>query len=222
MDIGGTSQAVSAYMTRVYGWMLAGVLITALTSWFVLDSEVGFRIVSSGLFFPLIIAEFVLVFAISGWVMKMSSSVAALCFLAYSFLNGLTLSVILSNYTGESIVNTFVTVAVMFGALSLYGLTTKRNLSAIGQFMFMGLIGLVVASVLNIFIASSGLNFIINIIGVIVFSGLTVYDNQKIRENFLEYGGELASKTAILGALTLYLDFINLFLFILRLLGRRD
>jgi hypothetical protein len=173
----------------------------------------------------LIIAQFGLVIALSGFIEKMNTITAMGSFLLYSALNGLTLSALLLIYSETAIVTSFLSSAGMFGAMSLYGAITKKDLSGIGSFMFMGLIGIILASIVNMFLGSDALSFAISIIGVLVFTGLTAYDTQKIKESAeLEFhGSEIATKGAILGALTLYLDFINLFIFTLRLLGgRRD
>jgi FtsH-binding integral membrane protein len=215
-------KAQSQFLSRVYGWMVGGLLLTAITAWWVTTSVEVMNAVYSYMLF-LIIAEFGLVIFLSARIQKMSKNTAIGSFLGFAFLNGLTLSIVLLAYTEESIYTTFIITAVMFGALSLYGFTTKKSLSGMGSFMFMGLIGIVVASIVNIFIASSALHFAISIIGVIVFAGLTAWDTQKLKEMYeVQYqGDEIATKGAVMGALTLYLDFINLFLFLLRLFGNR-
>ncbi len=214
--------AQQQFLTKVYGWMVGGLLITAATAWWVATTPAVLEKVFGMMLF-LVLAEFGLVIYLSARIHKMSKTAAMVSFLAFSFLNGVTLSVILLAYTQESVYNTFLIAAVMFGALSLFGFTTKKSLSGVGSFMFMGLIGIIIASIVNIFIASSALNFAISIIGVIVFAGLTAWDTQKLKEMYLiQYqGNEMATKGAIIGALTLYLDFINLFLFLLRLFGNR-
>ncbi len=215
-------QAQQRFLSKVYGWMVGGLLLTAGTAWWVATTPAVLEKVLGMMLF-LVLAEFGLVIYLSARIHKMSKTSAMVSFLAFSFLNGVTLSVILLAYTQESVYNTFLIAAVMFGALSLYGFTTKKSLSGMGSFMFMGLIGIIIASIVNIFIASSALNFAISIIGVIVFAGLTAWDTQKLKEMYLvQYqGNEMATKGAIIGALTLYLDFINLFLFLLRLFGNR-
>ncbi len=214
-------EAQKAFLSKVYAWMLSGLLITGFTAMFALEWGVVQSIMASPLAFVLIIAQFGLVIALSGWIEKMSVQTAALSFLFYSFLTGLTFSLIFLMYTSESIYNTFFVTAGAFGALSLYGFTTKKSLSGMGSFLFMGLFGIIFASIANMFIASSALNFTITIIGVLVFSGLTAYDTQRIKEMYRlqEQGDDVATKGAIMGALRLYLDFINLFLMLLRLLG---
>lgn len=199
----------------VYGWMAAGLAITALVSMAVVSSPallnmlLGNRIV----FIGLMIAELGLVFAVGGFAARMGTVTAAPLFLLYSALNGVTISGIFLVYTGQSIASAFVTTAGTFGAMSIYGLVTKRDLTSLGSFCFMGLIGVVIASIVNIFLQSSMIQFIGSGIGLIVFIGLTAYDTQKLKG---ASGG-----AAVAGALDLYLDFINLFLIILRFFGGR-
>jgi hypothetical protein len=174
------------------------------------------------MFFALIIAELGLVFFISARAEKLAPPTAAGLFALYSALNGVTLSVILIAYTGESVAGTFVVTAGMFGALALFGSTTKRSLAGVGQFMMMGLIGLILASVIGLFWHNDALQFLISVVGVIVFTGLTAYDAQRLKQMALALpDGQLAGY-AIVGALSLYLDFINLFLMLLRFTGRRE
>jgi uncharacterized protein len=224
MDEQAIAQVQQGFLTKVYGWMVLGLLITGITAWYVFDSMLYVELFANSMFFWLIMfGEIALVWGISAGINKLSKASASLLFFLYSFLNGLTLSVILAVYTAESVQNVFLLSAVMFGSLSAYGYFTKKNLSAVGSFMFMGLIGVIGVSVLNIFIHSSALNFAISVIGVLVFAGLTAYDTQKLKQMSLGLSedGELASKGAIVGALSLYLDFINLFLMLLRLFGGR-
>ena len=208
-------------MRQVYAWMGAGLAITAfmalitLSSPALLNSILGNRLV----FFGLIIGELALVFTLSGAINKLSATTATLIFVAYSALNGVTLSVVALAYTASSITSTFVTTAGMFGAMSVYGYMTKKDLTSWGSFLFMGLIGVVIASVVNIFVGSSAVSWVISGIGVIVFTGLTAYDTWKIKEMAAQ--GSEGRKPAIMGALTLYLDFINLFLMLLRFTGDR-
>jgi hypothetical protein len=174
------------------------------------------------MFFALIIAELGLVFFISARAERLAPQTAAGLFALYSALNGVTLSVILIAYTGESVASTFVVTAGMFGALALFGSTTKRSLAGVGQFMMMGLIGLILASVIGLFWHNDALQFLISVVGVIVFTGLTAYDAQRLKQMALALpDGQLAGY-AIVGALSLYLDFINLFLMLLRFTGRRE
>ena len=173
-------------------------------------------------FFVLIIAELGLVFFISARADRLAPTTASGLFALYSALNGVTLSVILVVYTGESIATTFLITAGMFGALALWGSTTRRSLAGMGQFMFMGLIGLVLASIVGIFWQSDALQFLISVVGVIVFTGLTAYDAQRLKQMALALPEGQVAGYAIVGALSLYLDFINLFLMLLRFTGRRD
>lgn len=213
------------YMTKVYGWMALGLAITGTVCFYTVTLPVLTGIVSSSLIIPLIIGQFVLVIALSGWVQRMSIPVAASMFLIYSALNGLTLSVIFYKYTTDSLTNAFVTAALAFGALSLYGFTTKKNLISWKSFFFIGLIGVILAFVVEMFLHTGALGFAATIIGVLVFAGLTAYDSNRIKETYVELAGtegeSLAGRFAIRGALTLYLDFINLFLLLLRLFGSR-
>lgn len=206
---------------QVYAWMGIGLALTAvmalvtLSSPAILNAVVGNRIV----FYGLMIGELALVFTLSGAINRLSGAMATLIFMLYSLLNGITLSILAMVYTANSIASTFVITGGMFGAMSLYGYMTKKDLTSWGSFLFMGLIGVVIASVVNIFIGSSAVSWVISSIGVIVFTGLTAYDTWKIKE--LAAQGIEGRKPAILGALTLYLDFINLFLMLLRFTGNR-
>ncbi len=218
-------RAQQSFLSRVYAWMVGGLLLTGAAAWYVASSGAYYMIFANNLiFWGLIIGELVLVAVISSKIESMSKATAGGLFLLYSVLNGITLSAIFVIYTAESIQNVFFISAAMFGALSAFGFFTKRNLSGIGSFMFMGLIGVLIAGLINMFIGSSALDFAISIIGVIVFAGLTAWDTQKLKAMYsLQFENqEMAAKGAINGALMLYLDFINLFLFLLRLFGRRD
>jgi len=208
---------------QVYAWMGCGLALTALMALITVSTPqllqviVGNRLV----FYGLMIGELALVFTLSGAIHRMSAGVATMLFIGYSALNGLTLSVIFLVYTADSIASTFAVSAAMFGAMSIYGYATKKDLTSWGSFLFMGLIGIVIASLVNIFLRSNAVSWVVSAIGVIVFTGLTAYDTWKIKA--LAAAGEEGRKPAILGALTLYLDFINLFLMLLRLMGgRRD
>jgi FtsH-binding integral membrane protein len=173
------------------------------------------------LWLPLIIAEFVMVLAFTWMAPRASTPVAAGMFLVYAFMNGLTFSVLFLVYTGGSIAATFGITAAMFGAMSVYGTVTKKDLSSWGGFLFMGLIGLIVAGVVNVFLQSPAMNFVVSLVGVVVFTGLTAYDTQKLRQIHANSGYSSAGSLAITGALVLYLDFVNLMLYLLRLFGRR-
>jgi FtsH-binding integral membrane protein len=213
--------AQNTLIRQVYAWMGGGLLVTAflamvtISSPGMLNAVFGNRLV----FYGLILGELGLVVAISGAINKLSAATASLLFLLYAALNGITMSVIFAVYTAESITSTFVITAATFGAMSVFGYLTKRDLTGWGSFLFMGLIGVVIASLVNIFTKSSAAAWIISAVGVIVFTGLTAYDTQKIKA--MAATGAEGRKPAILGALTLYLDFINLFLMLLRLLGNR-
>jgi hypothetical protein len=208
--------------------MAIGLGLTGFVAFYVSNSEAIMRLIFGNqlIFFGLIIGELALVFTISARVHKMQASTATSLFVLYAALNGVTLSAIFLVYTRASITSTFFICSATFIAASIFGMTTKRDLTSMGQFLFMGLIGIVIASVVNLFMRSSGISMIVSYIGVIVFVGLTAYDTQKLRTMALSQpagidGGTLR-KGAILGALTLYLDFINLFLMLLRILGSRD
>ena len=213
--------AQNTLIRAVYAWMGGGLMITALMAMVTISSPaminalLGNRLV----FYGLIFGELGLVIAISGAINRLSAAMASMLFVLYAALNGVTFSVIFAVYTAESIGSTFVITAATFGAMSVYGYVTKRDLTGWGSFLFMGLIGVVIASVVNIFTQSSAAAWVISALGVIVFTGLTAYDTQKIKA--MAAAGAEGRKPAILGALTLYLDFINLFLMLLRLLGNR-
>lgn len=219
---------VNEFIRSVYNWMAIGLGITGLVAFYISNSETMLRLIFGNqlVFFGLIIGELALVFSISARVHKMQASTATSLFMLYAALNGATLSAIFLVYTRSSITSTFFICAATFIAASIYGMVTKRDLTSVGQFMFMGLIGIVIASVVNLFIRSSGVSLIVSYIGVIVFVGLTAYDTQKLRTMALAQPEGLDSATvrkgAILGALTLYLDFINLFLMLLRIMGSRE
>ena len=208
--------------------MAIGLGLTGFVAFYVSNSEAMMRLIFGNrlVFFGLIIGELALVFSISARVNKMRASTATSLFLLYAALNGATLSTIFLIYTRTSITSTFFICAATFVASSIFGMVTKRDLTSMGQFMFMGLIGIVIASVVNLFVHSSGMSLIVSYIGVIVFVGLTAYDTQKLRAMAISQpdglDGGTIRKAAILGALTLYLDFINLFLMLLRILGSRD
>lgn len=211
-------------LTRVYAWMTAGLLTTGAISMAVANTPALVSLIFGNmiLFFGLIIAELALVWVLSANLMRLSPAAATGMFLGYAALNGLTLSVIFLAYTAASIASTFFITAGTFAVMSLVGYTTKRDLSGMGGILFMGLIGIIIASIVNIFVASSALYWLISVIGVLVFVGLTAYDTQKIKRMIAQVRGEDAEgRVAVYGALNLYLDFINLFLFLLRLLGNR-
>jgi FtsH-binding integral membrane protein len=216
------AEVQARFVTKVFGWMSLALAITAVVSMFVASTPALIQDIFSNrlLFWGLIIAEFGIVFWLSGFINKMSAATATAAFIGYSVLNGLTLSVIFLVYTQAAIASAFAITCGTFGAMSLYGYFTKTDLTKIGNICFMALIGVIIASLVNIFWANSTLYWIINYVGVLVFVGLTAYDTQKIKQLSLGAGdAESSRKLAIIGALNLYLDFINLFLFILRILG---
>lgn len=219
-------QAQREYMQRVYGWMVGGLVVTAVVALFVASSmETFIGLWSNPLFSTItMLAPLGLVFFISGAIHRISAATASMLFIVYSALMGLSLSRIFIAFDPSSIASTFFISAGMFASMSAYGWLTKRDLSSMGSFLFMGLIGVVLAAVVNWFLNSSALDFAISVVGVLVFTGLTAYDTQRLKEEYV-VGSEATAagkKAAILGALSLYLDFINLFLFLLRLLGRRN
>lgn len=224
---GGLSveSAQQRFVTKVFWWMCAALLTTAAVSYYVVSSEQLLMtiITNRALFFGLIIAELGIVIAISAALNRLSSMAATGLFFLYAALTGATISVVFVAYTQESIFTTFLITAGTFGAMGIYGYTTKRDLTSVGSLAFMGLIGVILASVLNIFVRSTFLYTAVTYVGVLVFVGLTAYDAQKIKRMGaqLAEGSEAERKGAIIGALALYLDFINLFLLLLRIFGRR-
>ncbi len=220
------SSAFAALMKNVYLWMTLGLAMTGMTAYW-LSGNLGFMqtiFQSSGLFFGLIIAELALVWILSANIMRMSFPVAGVMFAAYAILNGVTMSFIFLAYTATSIATTFFVTAGTFGAMTIVGYTVKKDLSAVGRFLFMALIGLIIATIVNIFVASSVLSWALTYIGVLIFVGLTAYDTQKIKQMLMMYGDDVhegTMKLALMGSLTLYLDFINLFLYLLRIFGDR-
>jgi len=216
-------EASSIFLAKVFNWMSIGLGLTGVIAWFTASSGLAAQLVQGPMFMILLLAELGLVFYLSARVEKIQPGTATGLFLGYAALNGLVLSMIFLKYTGSSIAATFFITAGMFGAMAVYGLVTKRDLSGMGSFLFMGLIGIIIASVVNIFLKSSSLYWAISLIGVFVFIGLTAYDVQKIKrmgeEGIMQQGEGAIQKGAIMGALTLYLDFINLFLMLLRFFG---
>lgn len=210
------------YMLRIYNYMAGGLALTGIVAYGALVSGFYQAIYGTPLIWLVMLAPLGFVLVLSFGIQRLSLGTAQLLFWAFAGVMGLSLSWIFIRYTGTSIARVFFITAGTFAAMSLYGYTTRRDLSGIGSFLFMGLIGLVIASVVNIFLASPGLYFAISVIGVLVFVGLTAWDTQQIKEMYWEGDGTaVAGKKAIMGALTLYLDFINLFLFMLRFLGDR-
>ncbi len=224
-----------AYMLRIYNYMGIGVALTGVVAYFTFNAAVvdtaagqlaltpfGQTIYGGPLMIALFIGTLGIVFFLSFRINKLQASTALMLFMGYAALLGLMLSSVMLTYTGASIARTFFISAASFGALSLYGYTTQRDLSPIGSFLIMGLFGLILAMVVNIFLKSTGLDFAISAIGVLIFAGLTAWDTQKIKEMYdANDDGTVSGRKAVMGALTLYLDFINLFLFMLRFMGDR-
>ncbi len=217
------SAQVAAFMRGVYWWMFGGLAVTAVVALAIASSPaaVGTLVRVPLLFWGVVILQLVLVVFLSARVAKLAPSTAGTLFLAYSALTGVTFSLILLAYTGASVASAFFVTAGMFGALAVYGSVTKRDLTGMGRFMFMGLVGLVLASIVSIFWRNDAMQFVMGVVGVLVFSGLIAYDSQRLRGMALELQGGQAASYAIVGALSLYLDFINLFISLLRLFGNR-
>ena len=236
-------EGLRSYMLRVYNYMGIGLVVTGLVAYFAnaaaltnnadaavgqlangtLVTQWGALLYTSPLAWVVMLAPLAFVMVLSFGINKMSVGTAQIAFWAFAAVMGLSLSSIFLVYTGASIAKVFFITAATFGAMSLYGYTTKRDLTSIGNFLVMGLIGLIIASIVNIFLASSMLDFAISAVGVLIFVGLTAYDTQKIKESYSEsYGADVMAKNAIMGALSLYLDFINLFMMLLRLFGNRE
>jgi len=218
-----TADRVTAFLWKVYGWMAVGLGITAIVAFSVAGSPDLLRVLIGNrlVFFAFVIAQLGLVFFLSARADHLAPGTAAGLFALYSALTGVTLSVILLAYTGESITMTFVVTAGMFGALALFGSTTKRSLAGAGQFFMMGLVGLILASILGVFWHNDALQFLISVVGVIVFTGLTAWDAQRLKQMALALPAGQVGAHAVVGALSLYLNFINLFLMLLRFTGSR-
>ena len=229
-------EGLRAYMLKVYNYMATGVLLTGIIALITFKmsvvtdasgsivalTEIGNAIYLSGLKWIIMLAPLGIVFYMSFGINKMSSSKAQTVFWIFAGLMGLSLSSILLVYTGMSVTRVFFISSATFGAMSIYGYTTKRDLTKLGSFLMMGLIGIIIASIVNIFMKSSMMYFVISILGVLIFVGLTAYDTQKIKNMYVASDtGEMMGKKAVMGALTLYLDFINLFIMLLRLFGQR-
>ena len=236
-------EGLRSYMLRVYNYMGLGLVVTGVAAYFAaaaaittdpnaavgqlangqLVTQWGALLYASPLQWVVMLAPLAFVLVLSFGINKLSVTAAQGVFWAFAAVMGLSLSSIFLVYTGASIAKVFFITAATFGAMSLYGYTTKRDLTGMGNFLMMGLIGIIIASIVNIFMASSMLDFAISVLGVLIFTGLTAYDTQKIKESYSEhYGADVMAKNAIMGALSLYLDFINLFLMLLRLFGNRD
>ena len=221
-------EGLRSYMLSVYNYMASGVLLTGLVSLGMVASGAVSALFNpatggaSGLGYVVMLAPLALVFTLGLGINRLSQGAAQALFWAYAALMGASLSTIFLVYTGASIATTFFASAAAFGGLSLYGYTTKKDLSGFGTFLIMGLVGLIVASLINIFLKSPALNFAVSAIGVLLFAGLTAYDTQKIKNMYAYVGNsEFRGKSVVMGALTLYLDFINLFMFLLRFMGDR-
>jgi len=212
---------VGQFFNSVYAWMCAGLALTAVVSYLVAQS--GRVFLTPGLLIISFIVQIALVMVIGRAINRISAPVATALFLVYAALNGVTLSVLFLLYTKVALASTFIVTAGAFGAMSLYGYTTKRDLTRIGSFLFMALIGLVLASVVNIFLHSTMMAWIVSWVGVVVFVGLTAWDTQKLKMIALQTGDNpaLANRLAVVGSLTLYLDFINLFIFLLQVMNDR-
>jgi FtsH-binding integral membrane protein len=221
------TEASTIFLAKVFSWMAIGLGLTALVAFMVASSEtaVQFFHVNRSMLFMVMLAEIGLVIYLSARIEKLEAGTATALFLLYAGLNGITLSWILLLYTATSVASTFLVTAGMFGAMAIYGYVTKKDLSSWGSFLFMGLVGIIIATLVNFFLQSSMMSWVISGIGVLVFTGLTAYDVQRISKMGLTVmsGSESSiKKMAIIGALTLYLDFINLFLMLLRFLGNRN
>jgi uncharacterized protein len=213
----------TTFLNAVYGWMCFGLVVTAATAWVTASSPTLVRtILGNGpLFWVLAFVQLAIVFVLSARVQQLTWTTAAMLFIAYSALTGLTLSFVLLAFTGESIATTFLVSGGTFAGLAIYGTTTKRSLIGLGQVLFMGLLGVVLASIVGIFWHSDALQFVLSFVGVIVFAGLTAYDAQRLAVMARQAPSDDVSSYAIVGALALYLDFMNLFLFLLRFTGNR-
>ncbi len=219
------SAVQAAFIRRVYSWMFLGLGTTAVISLLVFSNQALAKSIygNGALFIGLLLAELALVIGLSAGINRMQASTAAVMFFVYSALNGVTLSVIFSAYVQASIASTFFITAGTYAVVSIYGYTTNRDLTSLGHFFFMGLVGIILASIVNFFLHSQSIYWLITYIGVFVFVGLTAYDTQKLKEMAVQGFGdtEIESKSAVIGALRLYLDFVNMFLFFLRIFGRR-
>ena len=216
-----------AHMNKVYGLMSVGMALTGAVAWAVGTNEALIQtLFMTPMKWVVMFAPLVMVFAFGALLPRLSVAAAQLFFYVYAAAMGLSISFIFAVYTGTSIAQTFLVTSIAFAGLSLYGYTTKKDLSGMGTFLMMGLIGLIVASVVNIFLASSAMAFAISVIGVLIFAGLTAYDTQNIKNTYLQHAqmgdSEWLGKAAIMGALQLYLDFINMFMFLLQFLGNRE
>ena len=211
----------AAFLTHAFIWMFVGLLVSAVVAWAAVG-DVTLRDFARDNFLILFIAQLALVFVISGAINRLSATIALLLFIVYAASLGLVIGLIVSAYTEASVVTAFLSASAMFGGAAIYGSVTKRSLAGLGGILFMGLIGLLVAIVLNLFLQSSAISFVISLVGVVIFTALTAYDVQRIQAGDLAAQTGSLEKAAVIGALHLYLDFINLFLFLLRLMGSRN
>ena len=222
----GIDEGLRAHMLRIYNYMSAALALTGIVAWFGASSGIYVSLASTPLIFVIMLAPLGVVLYFASRINNMTVSRAQSVFWVFAGLMGLSLSYIFLAYTGTAIFQTFFITAGAFAGLSIWGYTTKKDLSAMGTFLIMGLIGIIIASVVNMFIGSAQLHFIVSVLGVIIFAGLTAWDTQKLKRDWInrvQHSGEaVAEKSAIMGALTLYLDFINLFLFLLQFMGRRN
>lgn len=218
-----SSTTLPVLMRKVYTWMTLALVITGVTAWGVAHSPAILQMIMTNkiLFFGILIGELALVWGVSAAINRLSLTTATLLFVLYSVLNGVTMSFIFLAYTYESVASVFLITAGTFAAMAFFGYFTKTDLSSIGRILFMALIGLIIATIVNIFLKSSGFGMILNYLGVLIFVGLTAWDTQKIKQmlSMAEDTGETAQKVALMGALSLYLDFINLFIHLLRIMG---
>lgn len=218
-----SSTTLPVLMRKVYTWMTLALVITGITAWVVAHSPAILQMIMTNkiLFLGLLFGELILVWSVSAAINRLSLTTATLLFVLYSVLNGVTMSFIFLAYTYESVTNVFLITAGTFAAMAFFGYFTKTDLSSIGRILFMALIGLIIATIVNIFVKSSGFGMILNYLGVLIFVGLTAWDTQKIKQmlSIAEDTGETAQKVALMGALSLYLDFINLFIHLLRIMG---
>ena len=218
-----SSTTLPVLMRKVYTWMTLALVITGITAWVVAHSPAILQMIMTNkiLFLGLLFGELILVWSVSAAINRLSLTTATLLFVLYSVLNGVTMSFIFLAYTYESVTNVFLITAGTFAAMAFFGYFTKTDLSSIGRILFMALIGLIIATIVNIFVKSSGFGMILNYLGVLIFVGLTAWDPQKIKQmlSMAEDTGETAQKVALMGALSLYLDFINLFIHLLRIMG---
>jgi uncharacterized protein len=225
----GYDAGLRSYMLSIYNYMASGVLLTGIVALLVYSTPALFAVFFNQIGSPTILgwiaiaSPLVMILGMNFGIHRMSEATLKMMFWAFAALMGVSMSTIFARYTGASIAQTFFITAASFGGLSLFGYTTKKDLSAMGRFLMMGLIGIIIAMIANIFIQSSGLQLAVNILGVLIFAGLTAYDTQRLRDMYYQLqGSDFAGKAAVMGALTLYLNFINLFQFLLSFMGNRD